>query len=109
MVHKGLYPVCLNREAEPGFRHTDQVSFAFRLTLGLHQALCGAYSAINPSVHVSPSPEVCCFQVTKRFGTSFRNCRIGLFAAGHYCPAAFLDERPAIPSVVDFVQLGEIC
>jgi hypothetical protein len=54
MVHEGLHLVCLNREAKPGFRHTDQVSFAFGLTLGLHQGLCGAYSAINPSVHVSP-------------------------------------------------------
>src|SRR5258708_9517687 len=61
------------------------------------------------SACLRPSPELCCFQATKRFGTSFRNCRIGLFAAGHYCPAAFLDERPAIPSVADFVQLGEIC
>jgi hypothetical protein len=47
MVHEGLYLVCLNREAKPGFRHTDQVSFAFGLTLGLHQGHCGAYSAIN--------------------------------------------------------------
>jgi hypothetical protein len=55
MVHEGVYLVCLTREAKPGFRHTDdQVSFAFGLTLGLHQGLCGAYSAINPSVHVSP-------------------------------------------------------
>jgi hypothetical protein len=54
MVHEGLYLVRLNREAKPGFRHTDQVSFAFGLTLGLHQGLCGAYSAINPGVHVSP-------------------------------------------------------
>jgi hypothetical protein len=54
MVHEGLYLVRLNREAKPGFRHTDQVSFAFGLTLGLHQGVCGAYSAINPGVHVSP-------------------------------------------------------
>jgi hypothetical protein len=54
MVHEGLYLVCLNREAKPGFRHTDQVSFAFGLTLGLRQELCGAYSAIDTSVHVSP-------------------------------------------------------
>jgi hypothetical protein len=54
MVHEGLYLVCLNREAKPGFRRTDEVSFAFGLTLGLHQGLCGAYSAISPSVHVSP-------------------------------------------------------
>jgi hypothetical protein len=54
MVHEGSYLVCLNREAKPGFRHTDQMSFAFWLTLGLHQELCGAYSAINPSVHASP-------------------------------------------------------
>ena len=54
MVHEGLYLVRLNREAKPGFHHTGQVSSAFRLTLGLHQELCGAYSAINPSVHVSP-------------------------------------------------------
>src|SRR5579864_1777900 len=45
----------------------------------------------------------------KRFGTSFRNCRIGLFAAGHCCPSAFLDERLEIPSEADFLQLGEIC
>jgi hypothetical protein len=57
----------------------------------------------------TPLMEVCCFQVAKRFGTCFRNCRIGLFASGHYCPAALLDESPAIPSVADFVQLGEIC
>jgi hypothetical protein len=54
MVHEGLYVVCLNREAEPGFCHADQVSFAFGLTVGLHQELCRAYSAINPSIHVSP-------------------------------------------------------
>jgi hypothetical protein len=55
-----------------------------------------------------PSPKVCCLRATKRFGTSFRNCRIGLFA-GHYCPAAFLDEHPTIPSVADRFQLGETC
>jgi hypothetical protein len=56
VVHEDLYLVCLNREAEPGFSHTDQVSFAFRLTLGLYQELCRVYPAISPSVHVSPSP-----------------------------------------------------
>src|SRR5260370_11576846 len=59
MVHEGLYLVCLNREAKPGFRDTDQVSFAFGLTLCLHQGLCGAYSAINPGVHVSPACILC--------------------------------------------------
>src|SRR5580704_14003688 len=48
------------------------------------------------------------FRLPQRFGTGFRNCRIGLFAAGHYCPSAFLDERLAIPSEADFLQLGEI-
>jgi hypothetical protein len=31
------------------------------------------------------------------------------FRCRDYCPAALLDERSAIPSVADFVQLGEIC
>jgi hypothetical protein len=39
MVHDGSDPVCLNPEAKPGFDHTDQVSFAFRLTLGLRVRL----------------------------------------------------------------------
>jgi hypothetical protein len=29
-VHEGLYPICFPREAEPGFRDTDQVTFQAR-------------------------------------------------------------------------------
>jgi transposase len=36
MVREGLYLLCVDREVEPGFGHTDQVSLAFRLTLGLY-------------------------------------------------------------------------
>ncbi len=54
VVHEDLYLVCLNREAEPGFGHTNQMNFAFRLMLGLYQELGRAYSAISPGVHVSP-------------------------------------------------------
>jgi len=43
VIHEDLYLVCLNREAEPGFGHTDQVNFAFRLLLGPYQELCRAY------------------------------------------------------------------
>jgi hypothetical protein len=62
----------------------------------------------NPNC-LRPSLAVCSFQAPKPFGTSFRNCRIGRFAAGHLCPAAFRDERLAIPRVVEFVQLHKIC
>jgi len=36
VVREGLYLLCVDREVEPGFGHTDQVSLAFRLTLGLY-------------------------------------------------------------------------
>jgi hypothetical protein len=54
-VRESLYLLCIDRDAKPGFGHTDQVSLAFRLTLGLYQELCRVYSAFSPSVHVSPS------------------------------------------------------
>src|SRR5882672_1068001 len=60
------------------------------------------------SDHLRSSPEVCCLQGTKGFGTSFRNGRIGLLPAGHLGPAAFLDEHLAIPKIADLVQLGEV-
>jgi hypothetical protein len=33
-----LYLLCIDRDAKPGFGHTDQVSLAFWLTLGLYQS-----------------------------------------------------------------------
>src|SRR5713101_5576817 len=47
VIREGLYLLCVDREAEPGFGHTDQVSLAFRLTLGLYQELCRVYSAFS--------------------------------------------------------------
>src|SRR5258706_10808942 len=83
MVDEGLYLVCLNREAKPGFRHTDQVSFAFGLTLCLHQGLCGAYSAISPSVHASPHPLASGLEVHPAAGHG-RCCRLLLRHLGHH-------------------------
>jgi hypothetical protein len=48
VVRHGFYPLCLNREAEPEFAHADQMSFAFRLVLGIGQEPSRVYSAIRP-------------------------------------------------------------
>jgi hypothetical protein len=58
VVREGLYPLCLIREAKPGFRHTDKVSLTFRLTLGMYEELCRVPSAISPSVHVSAPRQI---------------------------------------------------
>ena len=52
VAREGLYLLCFDREANPGFGPTDKVSLAFRLTLGLYQELCRAYLAFSPSVNV---------------------------------------------------------
>ena len=50
MVRERLYTVRLKRKAQPGFGHTDHVSFGFRLTLSLCQELCRVSSAIRGGV-----------------------------------------------------------
>jgi hypothetical protein len=53
VIHHGFYPLCLNRKSEPGLGHTDQMNFAFRLTLGMCEELSRVYPAVCRGVHVS--------------------------------------------------------
>ena len=63
MVREGLYLICVDREAKPGFGHIHQVSLAFRLVFGLYQVLCCVCSAFCP---VQPARRIVTPLITPR-------------------------------------------